>query len=139
MTRTVNDECVSAGGSIRRQVGDRVAQVADECGEKERRRMIRVRRGAMLDSAQLYRDLATVIGSSLTELVRQRIHLDQNTRERAHLTAALDTTTDMTNRKNRHQQQVCDLSATWRRLYRLAVTCLVTPRLPTHNIFSRGP
>ena len=87
-------------------MNDRVAAVAEERGELERRRMIGVRRAAMLDSAQLYHDLASTIGSSLTELVRKRRELDQNTRQRAHITGALETTTDMTTAKNRRQQQV---------------------------------
>ena len=92
--------------SIRRQVTDRVARVADEQAASEGRRMLSVRRTAMLDSAQLYTDLASTIGSSLTDLVRKRRQLDQDTRERAHITAALETTTTMTTSKNRRQQHV---------------------------------
>lgn len=92
--------------SIRRQVHERVAKVAEEHGESEQQRMLGVRRSAMLDSAQLYHDLASTIGSGLTELVRKRRQLDQNTRERAHIMAALDTTTSMTTKKNLRQQQV---------------------------------
>ena len=92
--------------SIRRQVNDRVAKVAEERGEFERQRMLGVRRSAMLDSAQLYHDLASTIGSSLMDLVSKRRQLDQNTRERTHIMAALDTTTSMTTKKNLRQQQV---------------------------------
>lgn len=92
--------------SIRRQVPDRVARVAEERGESERQRMIGVRRTAMLDSAQLYHDLASTIGSSLTDLVRKRRQLDEDSRERGHVIAALDTTTSMTTRKNLRQRQV---------------------------------
>jgi len=87
-------------------VNERVAKVAEDRGENERKRMMSVRRSAMLDSAQLYHDLASTIGSSLTDLVRKRRQLDQNTRERAQVTAALDTTTSMTTKKNLRQQQV---------------------------------
>jgi len=45
-------------------------------------------------------------GVSLTELVRRRRELDQNTRQRAHITGALDATASMTAAKNRRQQQV---------------------------------
>ena len=92
--------------SIRRQVHDRVAKVAEERGAAEQRRMLSVRRSAMLDSAKLYHDLASTIGSRLTELVRKRRQLDQNTRERAHITGALETTTSMTTKKNQRQQEV---------------------------------
>ena len=87
-------------------MNERVAKVAEECGENERRRMVNVKRSAMLDSAKLYHDLASTIGSSLTDLVRKRRQLDQSTRERAHITAALDTTASMTTKKNLRQQQV---------------------------------
>ena len=87
-------------------MNERVAKVAEDRGENERKRMMSVRRSAMLDSAQLYHDLASTIGSSLTDLVRKRRQLDQNTRERAQVTAALDTTTSMTTKKNLRQQQV---------------------------------
>ena len=80
--------------------------MAEERGESERQRMISVKHSAMLDSAKLYHDLTTTIGASLTDLVRKRRQLDQNTRERSHVTAALDTTTNMTTRKNLRQQQV---------------------------------
>lgn len=86
--------------SIRRQVNERVAAVAEERGELERQRMISVKRSAMLDSAKLYHDLSSTIGSSLTDLVRRRRELDQNTRQRAHIIGALETTTNMTATKN---------------------------------------
>jgi len=92
--------------SIRRQVGDRVAKVAEEQAAGEGQRMMNVRRSAMLDSAQLYHDLASTIGSRLTDLVRKRRQLDQNTRERSHITAALESTTSMTSKKNLRQQEV---------------------------------
>lgn len=85
---------------------DRVAKVAEEQAELEGQRMLNVRRSAMLDSAQLYHDLASTIGSCLTDLVRKRRELDQNTRQRAHITAALETTSIMTNKKNVRQQEV---------------------------------
>jgi len=87
-------------------VNERVAGVAEEQAASEGRRMLNVRRSAMLDSAKLYTDLASTIGSSLTDLVRKRRQLDQNRRERAHIIAALETTTAMTNRKNQRQQDV---------------------------------
>ena len=92
--------------SIRRQVTERVAAVAEERGEMERLRMVGVRRAAMLDCAQLYHDLASTIGTSLTDLARKQRELDHNTRQRSHITAALETTTSMTAAKNVRQQQV---------------------------------
>ena len=92
--------------SIRRQVNERVAKVAEEQGDSEGQRMMNVRRSAMLESARLYHDLASTIGSTLTDLVRKRRQLDQNTHERAHITAALETTTNMTTRKNLREQEV---------------------------------
>ena len=98
-------------------MNERVARVAEERGEYERQRMLSVRRSAMLDSAQLYHDLASTIGSSLTDLVRKRRQLDQNTRERAHIVAALDTTTSMTTKKNLRQQQVMPLPSAHARFF----------------------
>jgi len=86
--------------------------VAEERGEFERQRMISVKRSAMLDSAKLYHDLASTIGISLTDLVRKRRELDRNTRERLHITGALETTNDMTAAKNLRQQQVALLTHT---------------------------
>jgi len=51
--------------SIRRQVNERVWAVAEERGDMERERMAAVKRSAMIDSAQLYHDLASTIGKPL--------------------------------------------------------------------------
>jgi len=46
-------------------VNERVWAVAEERGDMERERMAAVKRSAMIDSAQLYHDLASTIGKPL--------------------------------------------------------------------------